>query len=46
MYPKSGNRRILDRYGDMPDSLSYQVDGGRVLVGIGQAYGEFSASSL
>ena len=34
-YPKDGNRRILDRYGDMLSSLSHQADADSVRVGFG-----------
>lgn len=34
-YPQDGNKALLDRYGDMLDSLSHQVDGGGVIVGFG-----------
>ena len=34
-YPKDGNHRILDRYGDMLRSLSHQADSSSVRVGFG-----------
>jgi phage virion morphogenesis protein len=34
-YPKDGNRRILDRTGDMLDSLNYQADKDSVTIGFG-----------
>lgn len=34
-YPKDGNRKLLDRYGDMLGSLSHQVDGNSLFVGFG-----------
>lgn len=40
-YPKDGNRRILDRYGDMLGSLNHQADASSVRVGFGQPYATF-----
>lgn len=40
-YPKDGNAHILDRYGDMLDSLNYQADKGSVMVGFGVPYAAF-----
>lgn len=40
-YPEDGNRRILDRYGDMLDSLSYQSDANEARVGFGFAYAAY-----
>lgn len=40
-YPEDGNRRLLDRYGDMLASLSHQVDATRVEGGFGQPYATF-----
>ena len=39
-YPADGHNRILDRYGDMLDSLSYQVqpNNNSVRIGFGQPY--------
>jgi phage virion morphogenesis protein len=37
-YPKDGNGSILDRYGDMLDSLSYQADKTSVSIGFGVDY--------
>ncbi len=34
-YPEDGNRRILDRYGDMMSSLGHQADATSVRVGFG-----------
>ncbi len=34
-YPQRGNRRILDRYGDMIHSMGHQLEGDAVLVGFG-----------
>lgn len=40
-YPKGGNRRILDRMGDMLDSLNYQADQDSVSVGFGVSYAAY-----
>ena len=40
-YPENGNRRLLDRYGDMLASLSHQADANSVRVGFGQPYAAF-----
>ncbi|MDP2433100.1 MAG: phage virion morphogenesis protein, partial [Pseudomonadota bacterium] len=40
-YPKSGNRKLLDRTGDMLDSLNYQADGDSVRVGFGLPYAAY-----
>lgn len=40
-YPDDGNRRLLDRYGDMLASLSHQADATSVRVGFGQTYAAF-----
>ena len=40
-YPDGGNRRLLDRYGDMLASLSHQADATSVRVGFGQPYAAF-----
>lgn len=40
-YPQDGHRRVLDRYGDMIRSLSYQADAMSVSVGFGQPYAAF-----
>ncbi len=37
-YPKDGNRSLLDRYGDMLNSLSHQADATSVRIGFGQPY--------
>lgn len=34
-YPKDGNRRILDRYGDMLDSLTHAADATSATIGFG-----------
>ena len=36
-YPEDGNRRLLDRYGDMLASLNHQADARSVTVGFGSA---------
>ncbi|WOI47737.1 phage virion morphogenesis protein [Acidovorax sp. BLS4] len=40
-YPEGGNRRLLDRYGDMLGSLSHEADANSVRVGFGQPYAAF-----
>lgn len=40
-YPKDGNRRILDRYGDMLASLNHRADSDSVRVGFGQPYAAY-----
>lgn len=40
-YPDNGNRRLLDRYGDMLASLSHDADANSVRVGFGQSYAAF-----
>ena len=40
-YPEGGNRRLLDRYGDMQASLSHQADATSVRVGFGKPYAAF-----
>lgn len=37
-YPEDGNGRLLDRYGDMLDSLNHQTDADSARVGFGQPY--------
>lgn len=37
-YPADGNRRLLDRYGDMLGSLNYKATATDVEVGFGQPY--------
>jgi phage virion morphogenesis protein len=37
-YPNDGNGKILDRYGDMLDSLNHQVDNDSVRIGFGVDY--------
>ena len=36
-YPEDGNRRLLDRYGDMLASLNHQADARSVTIGFGSA---------
>ena len=38
---RSGNARLLDRYGDMLQGLSYQAEAGSVRVGFDQSYATF-----
>lgn len=40
-YPDDGNRRLLDRYGDMLASLTHEADASSVRVGFGQPYAVF-----
>ena len=40
-YPEGGNRRLLDRYGDMLASLNHQADATSVRVGFDQPYAAF-----
>jgi phage virion morphogenesis protein len=40
-YPAGGNRRILDRYGDMLASLNHQATKASVRIGFGQPYAAF-----
>lgn len=40
-YPEDGNRRLLDRYGDMLASLNHQANATSVRVGFGQPYAAF-----
>ena len=40
-YPEGGNRRLLDRYGDMLASLNHQADATSVRVGFGKPYAAF-----
>ena len=40
-YPDDGNRRLLDRYGDMLASLNHQTNATSVRVGFGQTYAAF-----
>jgi phage gpG-like protein len=40
-YPDDGNGTILDRYGDMLDSLSWVATSDSVAVGFGQPYAAF-----
>lgn len=41
-YPEDGNRRILDRYGDMLASLSSRAEPTKVAVGFGQPYAAYA----
>ncbi|WOP15777.1 phage virion morphogenesis protein [Ottowia sp. SB7-C50] len=40
-YPKDGNRRLLDRYGDLMGSLNWHADSSSVTVGFGQPYAAY-----
>lgn len=40
-YPKDGNKQLLDRYGDMIRSLSYQAGPHSVAIGFGQPYATY-----
>jgi len=40
-YPKDGNHRILDRYGDMLGSLNWEADTESVRVGFGKPYATY-----
>lgn len=40
-YPKDGNRKKLDRYGDLLSSLTYQADDHSVRIGFGNPYARF-----
>ncbi len=40
-YPNGGNRRVLDRLGDMLDSLNHTFDDHSATVGFGQPYAMF-----
>lgn len=40
-YPEDGNRRLLDRYGDMLGSLNHQADAKSVRVGFGMDYAAY-----
>jgi phage virion morphogenesis protein len=48
-YPKDGNRRILDRYSDMLNSLNHQADASSVWIGFGSpvaAYHEWGTEHM
>ena len=48
-YPPDGNRRLLDRHGQMLDSLTRQSDAAHAMVGFGQpyaAYHEFGTARM
>ena len=48
-YPENGNRRLLDRYGDMLASLNHQADARSVSVGFGSqvaAYHEWGTKHM
>jgi len=40
-YPEDGERKLLERYGDMLGGISYQADAGGVAVGFDQPYAAF-----
>ena len=40
-YPQKGNRKLLDRYGDMLDHASYQADSTSVRIGFAEFYATF-----
>ena len=40
-YPKDGNKKLLDRYGDMLSSLTHQSDSSSATVGFGQPYAQY-----
>lgn len=40
-YPEDGNKRLLDRYGDMLASLSHKVNSDSVSIGFGQPYATY-----
>lgn len=40
-YPDDGNRRLLDRYGDMLGSLNHQADSSSLRIGFGQPYATY-----
>lgn len=40
-YPEDGNRKLLDRYGDLILSLSHQVSADSVAIGFGQPYAAY-----
>lgn len=40
-YPANGNRRILDRYGDMLASLNYKATASSTVIGFGMPYATF-----
>ena len=40
-YPDDGNRKLLDRYGDMMLSLSHKADSTSVSIGFGQPYAAY-----
>lgn len=43
-YPADGNHQLLNRYGDMLDSLNYQADQDSVLWGFGMPYARWHDS--
>ena len=48
-YPKGGNNRLLDRFGDMLDSVNHQFDSNSVLIGFGDpkaAYHEWGTKRM
>lgn len=40
-YPKDGNKRLLDRYGDMLASLTHQADNSSATIGFGQPHAQY-----
>lgn len=40
-YPKDGNKRLLDRSGDMLASLTHQSDNSSAVIGFGQPYAQY-----
>ena len=42
-YPKGGNRRILDRHGDMLSSLNHRADATSARIGFGTPYANWIA---
>lgn len=44
-YPNDGNRKLLDRFGDMLLSLNHQADDSSVFIGFGQPHAEFHERS-
>lgn len=40
-YPKDGNKRLLDRFGDMLSGLSHQVTADSAIIGFNQEYAAY-----
>ncbi len=40
-YPKDGNRKLLDRSGDMLSRLTHQSDNSSAVIGFGQPYAQY-----